>query len=125
MKFLIDMSLSPDLVSFLSEKGHEAVHATEIGLYTAPDEVVLGQSRKEGRILLTADLDFPRLLALLHSQSPGVVLFRHGDFSKEECRMRLKAVLEKTSEADLSKSLVVVDRYRIRKRPLPISTTHA
>ena len=37
MKFLVDMPLSPALSRWLTERGHDAVHASEAGLHAASD----------------------------------------------------------------------------------------
>ncbi len=37
MNFLVDMPISPVLAAWLKQNGHDAVHASEIGLYTAKD----------------------------------------------------------------------------------------
>jgi predicted nuclease of predicted toxin-antitoxin system len=58
MKFLADMGISPRTVTFLRELGHEAVHLHEEGLERLGDTAILAKARKEGRILLTHDLDF-------------------------------------------------------------------
>ena len=63
MKFLVDTPLSPGLVSWLAQRGHDAVHATGSGLQRAPDDQVIEHARSESRIIVTADLDYPRLLA--------------------------------------------------------------
>ena len=36
MKFLVDMPLSPSLARWLRERGHDAVHAFEVGLGSFP-----------------------------------------------------------------------------------------
>ena len=40
MKFLVDMPASPQLAEWLKEKGHDAVHASNIGLYKTKDRDV-------------------------------------------------------------------------------------
>lgn len=57
MKFLVDMPLSPSLARWLRERGHDAVHAFEVGLGFASDEEIVGRGRCEGRVVVTADLD--------------------------------------------------------------------
>ncbi len=57
MKFLVDMPLSPSLARWLRERGHDAVHAFEVGLGFASDEEIVGRARREGRVVVTADLD--------------------------------------------------------------------
>lgn len=64
MKFLIDMPLSPKLAVWLMQQGHDAVHALELGLARASDTEILERARRAQRMVVTADLDYPRLLAL-------------------------------------------------------------
>jgi len=52
------------LLDVLRAHGHEGVHAHQIGKDRASDSELLEVARREGRIVITADLDFPRLLAL-------------------------------------------------------------
>ena len=68
----------------------------------------------------TADLDYPRLLALAGADGPGLVLFRAGDWGEAEIIARIQEVIDRVDAADLARSIVVVDRDRIRKRRLPI-----
>jgi len=118
MRFLIDMPLSPSLAEWLREKGHNAMHAEESGLDWAIDEMVLDGSRREGRVVITADLDYPRLLTLARVLEPGLILFRGGDCSEQECVERLSQVLERIAPQVLENSIVVVERRRIRLRRL-------
>ncbi|MGH6768207.1 MAG: DUF5615 family PIN-like protein [Xanthobacteraceae bacterium] len=62
MKFLVDMPLSPALAAWLREQGHDAVHAAELGLHRAPDVEILAHAKQELRTVVTADLDYPRML---------------------------------------------------------------
>lgn len=120
MKFLIDMPLSPALASWLLQQGHDAVHASFVGLDRSPDPVILEHARNEQRIIITADLDYPRLLAFAQTQGPGLILFRGGNYSEQEARERLAKVLESVPLEELPRSLVVVEKERIRRRRLPI-----
>lgn len=120
MKFLIDMPLSPQLAQWLIRQGHDAVHASAIGLAQSPDSIIMDRAREESRAIITADLDYPRLLALTAVDSPGLILFRGGDYSEEEVRVRLAEVLGTIPSESLARSIVVVEKSRIRRRNLPI-----
>jgi len=120
MRFLIDMPLSPVLAAQLREQGHDAIHATEVGLHAAPDAKILERARTEGRVILTADLDYPRLMALTGAEGPGLILFRGGDFSERDCTRRLARVFEAVEPQVLENSIVVVEKSRIRLRQLGI-----
>jgi predicted nuclease of predicted toxin-antitoxin system len=79
MKFLLDMPVSFLLLQVLQAYGHEGVHAHQIGKDRAPDSELLEIARLENRVIITADLDFPRLLALSLVEGPGLILFRGGN----------------------------------------------
>lgn len=113
------MPVSPRAVAHLQAKGHTAAHASSIGLATAADSTILDAARAGGRIVVTADLDYPRLLALQRADGPGVILFRGGSYSDEEMLGLLDRVLAHATELELERSITVVDRTRIRRRRLP------
>ncbi len=120
MKFLVDMPVSPQLAKWLNEKGHNAVHISDIGLYKTKDKNILEEARKQGRIIITADLDFPQLLAMSRTKDPGIILFKGGNYNEQEMLELLNRVLDNIKEEKISDSIVVVDKFRIRRCPLPI-----
>jgi len=120
MKFLVDMPLSPELAAWLVEVGHEALHALGLGLHRASDVTILECARKDKRVVVTADLDYPRILALTQSQGPGLILFRGGNYSEAESVARLRRALETIPAEELPRSIVVIEKDRIRRRRLPL-----
>jgi predicted nuclease of predicted toxin-antitoxin system len=120
MRFLVDMPLSPDLAQWLRAQGDEAVHAGDLGLERAPDTQLVARARADGCAIVTADLDFPRLLALTHATGPPVILFRGGNYSEQETTDLLAQVLDAYPEADIAGSIIVVGRQRMRRTRLPI-----
>src|SRR3712207_1557182 len=68
------MNVSPALAADLKAAGHDAVHALDRDLGTARDETVMAAATRERRCLVTADLDFPQLLAASRAARPSVVL---------------------------------------------------
>lgn len=120
MRFLVDMPLSPELAHWLVQQGHDALHALVAGLARAPDTTILEHARREQRIIVTADLDYPRLLALTHAAGPGLILFRGGHYSEQEAVARLTRVLAMIPHEELPRSIVVIEKGRIRRRRLPL-----
>lgn len=120
MIFLLDMPVSPSLVDVLVARGHQAVHVDRIGLRRASDAQIMAEATQTGSVVVTADLDFPRLLALGAAAGPGLILFRGGNYSDSEMRELLETVLDRVIEADLVRSVCVVDRSRIRVTTLPL-----
>lgn len=121
MKFLVDMPVSPRVAAWLREEGHDALHASECDLSRAADRDVIERAVNEARVVITADTDFPQLLALSREAAPGVVLLRGGDYSSVEMVALLRRVLEVTPAEALQHSICVVDRQRVRYRRLPIT----
>src|SRR5258707_8989116 len=120
MKFLVDMPLSPELARWLRAQSHDAVHANDLSMHQSPDAEILRVAAGDGRIVVTADLDFPRLLAALGADGPGLILLRGGNYSEAESLDSLRRVLMSVAPDELPHSIVVVDRERIRRRRLPI-----
>ena len=120
MRFLVDMPLSTSLAQWLVTLGHDAVHASTIGLARAADTEIVARAAADGRIVITADLDYPRLLALSATDRPAVILFRSGDWSESQVIERLRTALAIIPEIELSTSLIVIEKTRIRRRALPL-----
>ena len=114
------MPLSAGLSQWLASQGHDAIHASEVGLFRAADTAIIAYARSDDRIILTADLDYPHLLALSAADRPAVILFRGGDWSTAQAIDRLQVVLGVIPANELASSLVVVERTRIRRRTLPL-----
>jgi predicted nuclease of predicted toxin-antitoxin system len=114
------MALSPGLSAWLESRGHDAVHASQFGLDRAPDGEILRVATTQNRVLVTADLDFPRLLASLGAEGPGLILLRGGNYSEAQVIDCVRRVLAAVPHEELPGSIVVVDRERIRRRRLPV-----
>jgi predicted nuclease of predicted toxin-antitoxin system len=76
MRLLIDMNLTARWVLFLNEAGHEVVHWSSVGRISAKDSEICDYAREQSYVLLTNDLDFPRILAHTRQAAPSVVLLR-------------------------------------------------
>ena len=113
------MPVTPDAVSHLQAAGRDAIHASSVGLAQATDREIIEIARRDGRVVVTADLDYPRLVLLSDAGGPGIVLFRGGSYSDSQMLALLDRVLAEASRLDLEHSVTVVDRRRIRHRRLP------
>ena len=120
MKLLIDANLSPRVAAALCAAGFEAVHVGDVGLLTASDELIFDHAVDERMAVVTADSDFPMLLALRRTANPSVVHLRHvAELAPEDHAALLVAnlpvmpALEKGAIASLAPN-------RLRLRDLPI-----
>ncbi len=87
---------------------------------TASDSEIIDRAKHEGRTIITADLDYPRLLAVARVSEPSLILFRNGDWTEADVRRRLDEILGGLTEMDIARSIITVDRDRVRRRRLPI-----
>lgn len=120
MKFLADMGISQKSVAWLRAEGHDAVHLREEQLHRLPDAEILEKAKRESRIVLTCDLDFPTLLAASQSSLPSVILFRLDDERPDNINRRLTAVLSESTIALQNGAIISVDERKHRVRLLPI-----
>lgn len=120
MRFLFDMGISPKSASFLQMLGYEAVHLHDQGLERLPDSAILEKARREGRILLTHDLDFGVLMAASGSELPSVVVFRLRDMRPTNVNRHLQYIVAQYQEVLEQRSFVSVKEGQIRVRLLPI-----
>jgi len=117
MRSFVDMRLSPALAAWLVDQGHDAVHAAGVGLDRAPDDAITRYAQTERRVIITADLDYPRPLAFMRAKE-GLILFRGGNYSERQARERLSLALGSVPHDDLPTSIVVIEKGRIRRRRL-------
>jgi predicted nuclease of predicted toxin-antitoxin system len=120
MKFLVDQPVSPLVAEWLKEVGHEAHHVRERALSRATDQDIFAAAVAAGAVIITADLDFSRILALSGRDQPGLILFRAGDLSDAQMLNLLRDVLERVPAEQLQCSVVVADRASLRIAPLPL-----
>lgn len=114
------MPLPPATATWLAKRGHDAVHAIDLGLQRAPDSDIMDRAKREARTIITADLDYPQLLATARATEPSLILFRRGDWTLAEVCKRLGDILAQLSDDDIVESIIVVDRDHLRRRRLPI-----
>jgi predicted nuclease of predicted toxin-antitoxin system len=122
MRFLADMGISPSVVVFLREGGHDAVHLVERALDTMQDPDILQLARDEKRILLTHDLDFSDLVAAGQAETPSVVVFRMRDMRPERVVGRLRLLLERHETVLKSGAIFSVTETLFRWRVLPFTS---
>ena len=120
MKFLADMGISPETVEFLRQLSFDAKHLSEEGLYRLKDSDILAKAKREGRIVLTSDLDFGYLVAVSGAQFPSIILFRLANMRPSSVNAHLAKVLECCQNVLKEGAVVTVTESRIRVRRLPI-----
>jgi predicted nuclease of predicted toxin-antitoxin system len=120
MKFLADMGLARSTVAFLRARGHDAVHLRDEGLQRLGDDKIVEKAVTEGRVILTHDLDFGRIVAVSGATVPSVISFRLQDMRPAQVNHYLAEVLARFTAELKAGALVSVNEQAIRIRPLPV-----
>ena len=124
MRFLIDASLSPQLVKTLNRAGHDALHVGDVLSLDAPDDTVFDTALDQQRVLVTADTDFGEILARRQATSPSVVLFRTPTGRRpSDLANLLVSHLPDIAEDLVNGAIAVFQETRLRVRSLPLSGT--
>ena len=114
------MGVDLRVVGWLRQQGHDAVHVRDEGLHRAPAEAIFAKALREDRIILTFDLDFGSLAALVRDQAARVILFRLHNTRASRVIERLE-VVRAASATELDRGVVVlVEEARHRVRRLPV-----
>ena len=121
MRILIDMNLTFRWVECLKAAGHDAAHWADVGTISATDQEIFDFARLSEYVLLTNDLDFPRILAHTKETKPSVVLLRGQPLVPESRGVAVLRALD-DCEAELSRGAILTldwsDRPRARLLPL-------
>ena len=93
MNFLVDAQLPVALARWLSGKGVEARHVSDLGLDEAPDAEIWRRAKDERLIIVTKDDDFRLLSDRLERIPPQVVWVRIGNCRKQALISAFESVL--------------------------------
>ena len=121
MRFLLDMGISYHVGKWLNQAGYDAIHLSEQGLFTLEDYLIVEKAINEGRIILTADMDFGQILSFNKSDAVSVIQFRLVDLAPANIIAKLIIVFDKFSqEMGGAPVIITVQENKIRIKKLPI-----
>ena len=112
MRFLIDESIGKKFSDILNNSGYDAKYSGD-SIPEVDDEYVLHVANKEGRVLITADKDFGKLIFKQCKSSVGVILIRSSITNTEKRFEIVKDSLDKAKG-----KFVIVREGQIRVREL-------
>ena len=120
LRLVVDVNLSPDWVPVLTDAGIPAVHWTQVGDSSAPDQAIMSWAEANGYAVFSHDLDFSTMLALTHAGGPSVIQLRGPRVLPEQISEPLIRSLHRYRTDLEAGALVVVEPGRSRVRVLPL-----
>ncbi len=120
MRFLVDECLPLDICDVLASLSFDALHVTRTALRGSSDDLIWDEAAAQGRILVTADLDFP---LRREPQPPGLIMLRFPDtFSRLDIAGLFRWFVERAGLEHAEGNISVVQPGRVRLRRLSASS---
>jgi len=121
MNLILDMNISPKLVTLLSQKKIDSQHWCTIGKSDAKDSEIMEYAKKSDSIVVTYDLDFTAILSHTKGGKPSVIQIRKQGLQLEVLAELLAAAASQW-KTELDKGAILsLDTKRIRVRLLPLN----
>lgn len=120
LKFLADENVSPRLVAFLRERGHDVHDVIEQGWQGKSDAFLLRKAWKAQRFIITHDRDFGKLAIDQHEPCYGVFYLRLRDQRALNAIAAMNRFLS-TKTPIQSGTLIVIQESKARIRLTPYS----
>jgi predicted nuclease of predicted toxin-antitoxin system len=116
MHFKIDENLPLEVSEQLRGAGHQASTTKDEGLDGGPDRSLADVVRREGKCLVTLDLDFADIRTYAPKDFHGIVVLRPALRAKPQVLRLIESVIELLKSELPSGSLWIVEDGRIRIR---------
>lgn len=115
-RFKLDENVPAEAVAVLAAAGYECHSVHEEALAGAPDATIAVACAREGRVLVTLDLDFSDVRAYPPGSHPGIVVLRPRAPDRDGTLALLARVLPLFEREPLTGCLWIVDAERVRVR---------
>ncbi|MFN0014440.1 MAG: DUF5615 family PIN-like protein [Saprospiraceae bacterium] len=110
---ITDENIDPDVVAHLRRFGFDVLDIKESGLQASADEEIIRIGNQTGRVIITEDRDFCRIIFTQNPEFTGVVYFRPGSFFSAYHLATLEGLLE--SNPDLEPPFFITAERQINK----------
>ena len=120
MKIIIDMNLSPEWVSVLTQAGYQALHWTQVGNPKAKDSEIMAWAVNNGYIVFTHDLDFGTLLAITQAHSPSIIQVRIQNILPDQMGELILNALKQFESELMTGALVTINQAKAKATILPL-----
>ena len=116
MRLKLDENLGKQAAEMLRQAGHDARTVSEQGVQGAPDRTLIETCRREGRCLVTLDLEFGNPLLFRPSDYHGIAVLRpHPRGTSEELYDGVRTLIGGLRRDSIQGILWIVQHRRIRE----------
>jgi len=119
LKIKLDENIPTGFAVVLSSLGHEVDTVEREGLAGSPDEEVWKHAQREGRFLVTQDLDFSDTRKFTPGSHHGILLVRLRDPGRQALSRRLEAIFRSQDAEQWQGCFVVASEHKLRIRREP------
>ena len=116
MRFKVDENLPLEVAERLRASGHDAQTVLEQELGGSDDSRLVALCQREGRALVTLDMDFADIRAYPPADLPGLIVLRLGRQDKMTVLSVLAQLIEVLRSESLTGKLWIVEENRVRIR---------
>jgi predicted nuclease of predicted toxin-antitoxin system len=116
LKFKCDENLPVEAAGLLTQAGHDAVTVTDQRMGGRPDPDVANVCQREGRTLVTLDLDFSDIRVYSPIDYSGIIVLRLSRLDKRRVLAVLQRLLPILDQEPLAGKLWIVDETTVRVR---------
>src|SRR5216117_2582472 len=117
MKVKVDENLPREVADLLRNAGHDAITVGAEGLSGRSDGTIVATIRREGRGLLTLDVDFSDIRAYPPEQYAGLVVLRLNRQDKPRVLQVIARLIPVFAVEEPKGHLWIVEEDRVRIRP--------
>ena len=110
MRLLVDENVHVKVISWLKEKGHDAIRVPS----GTKNGAVIKLAQSESRVLMTNDNDFENRFLYQPSQLKGIIVFKIHPPKLEKLLKALQQLLDEFPEHNFSGKLVILDEEGCR-----------
>jgi predicted nuclease of predicted toxin-antitoxin system len=116
MKLKLDENLGRRVADLFRAAGHDAVTVRGQGLAGHPDRRIFDECQREGRCLLTLDLDFANPLLFNPGGTPGIAVIRlPGKRNHEDLLDASRTLIAGMEREDITGKLWIIQPGRLRE----------
>ena len=115
-KFKVDENLPTEVAELLASAGHDAVTVGDQRMAGQPDSSVAFVCQREGRAVVTLDLDFADIRTYPPDTYPGIIVLRLARLDKHRILSVLQRLLHVLKHESLAGKLWIVDESSVRVR---------